>query len=262
MVDPRRVHPDWLAPGWNIRGVGAFMTTRRGGVSAAPFDSLNIRDGIGDDPSAVARNQRVVAEAAGAVPVYLNQVHGASVVRLQEADAQRGALIHTADASVTTARGVACTAQVADCLPVLFAAMNGLAVGAAHAGWRGLALGVLEATLRAVAEAAGCDPGEVRAWLGPCIGPRRFEVGPDVLEAFDVLPTNGGSARFVEKSPGKWWGDLPSLARDRLTAAGARSVGGGEWCTVDAPSRFFSYRRDGVTGRMVACVWLDVDGIG
>ena len=245
---------EWLVPDWQAPGVGALMTTRAGGVSAAPFDSLNLRAAVGDDAVVVAHNQRLVAQAIGATPVYLNQVHGREVVRLTAADARPGAAIHTADASITTEPGIACAAQVADCLPVLFAAPGARAVGAAHAGWRGLALGVLEATLHRVCEAAGCEPREVQAWLGACIGPTRFEVGPDVLAAFEAMP---GSARFRPHGPGKWLADLPGLARDRLRAAGVLDVSGGSWCTVSAPSRFFSFRRDRVTGRMAALVWIE-----
>ena len=218
-ADARR-HPDWLVPGWNAPGVGALMTTRKGGFSAAPFDSLNLRAGLGDDAAAVARNQQLLAHAIDAVPVYLDQVHGASVVRLSAADALPDAPIHRADASVTTEPNIGCTVLVADCLPVLFAAPTGRAVGAAHAGWRGLSRGVLEATLREVCEAGGCESVDVQVWLGACIGPRAFEVGPDVLEAFGASAHGGSSPRFVPKGPGKWWADLASLARDRLQAAG------------------------------------------
>ena len=234
------------------------MTTRRGGFSAAPFDSMNIRPGLGDDARAVQRNRELLAQSIGAMPVYLNQVHGARVVRLTQADAATGAPVHTADACVTTERGIACTAQVADCLPVLFAAPG--AVAAAHAGWRGLAGGVIEATLAALCEAAACTPGDVQAWLGACIGPRRFEVGADVLAAFGAAAADADSARFTRRvQPGaaKWLANLPQLARERLRAAGVTAVSGGTWCTVEDASRFFSYRRDGLTGRMVAVVWLD-----
>ena len=247
------MHPDWLRPDWTAPGVGALMTTRRGGVSAAPFDSMNVRDALGDDPRAVAHNQQSLKDTTGAVPVYLNQVHGVHVVRLISADLAPDAPVHTADASVTTEHGIACAAQVADCLPVLFAAPGGVA--AAHAGWRGLAGGVLEATLKALCEAAQCRPGDVKAWLGACIGPDNFEVGLDVLAAFGYAADTGDSARFKPLREGKWLANLPMLARDRLGALGVGAVSGGTWCTVADRSRFFSFRRDGVTGRMVAVVW-------
>lgn len=257
-----RWHPDWLVPDWLVPNgqvpadVGALMTTRRGGVSDAPFDSMNIRPGLGDDASAVQRNQDRLARSIAATPVYLNQVHGVQVVRLTQADAAPGAPTHTADACLTTEPGIACTAQVADCLPLLFAAPG--AVAAAHAGWRGLAGGVVEATLAALCDAAACEPVDVQVWLGACIGPRQFEVGADVLSAFGADPAQPDPARFtrrVQPGPPKWLANLPQLARDRLQAAGVVHVSGGEACTVEDASRFFSYRRDGVTGRMVAVVW-------
>ena len=250
-------HADWLLPGWDAPGVGALMTTRHGGVSQGAFRSLNLRDGSGDDPVAVDRNKALLRAAIGAQPVFLNQVHGAQVVRLFEPDGASGAPVHTADASVTTEPGVACTAQVADCLPVLFAAPNGRAVGAAHAGWRGLALGVLEATLASVCELAHCAPSDVKVWLGACIGPRQFEVGPDVLEAFGASTTVGDTPLFVRHAPGKWLANLPQLARGRLRAVGVEAISGGEWCTVEETSRFFSFRRDRVTGRMAAAIWIE-----
>ena len=248
--------PDWLRPDWRVSGVGALMTTRLGGASAAPFDSMNLRAGEGDDPGAVMANRAALAQASGTRPVYLNQVHGARVVRLEPADALADAAVHEADASVTTQAGIGCAVQVADCLPVLFTAPRGNAVGAAHAGWRGLALGVLEATVGAVCEAGNCAPGELQAWLGACIGPRQFEVGSDVLEAFGADPAHADPARFRAGKPGKWLANLPLLALDRLRAAGVVSVSGGPWCTVETPSRFFSFRRDRVTGRMVALIWI------
>lgn len=247
---------EWLVPDWCAPGVGAVMTTRHGGVSRAPFDSFNVRAAVGDDPAAVAQNQRLLQQAIGAQPVYLHQVHGAAVVRLTAADLAPDAPVQTADASVTTEPGIACTAQVADCLPVLFAAPQGRAVGAAHAGWRGLAAGVLEAALAEVCGAAGCEPAEVRVWLGACIGPAQFEVGADVLEAFGASPLDEAPRHFAPKSPGKWWADLPGLARARLQRAGVRELSGGRWCTASDASRFFSFRRDRVTGRMVAAVWI------
>ena len=250
-------HPDWLRPQWKAPGVGALMTTRAGGVSEGPFESMNVRGGLGDDPAAVARNQAILAAAIGARPVWLDQVHGVSVVRLTA-----GSLgsVPTADASVCAEPGIACTVQVADCLPVLFAAPGGRAVGGAHAGWRGLAGGVLEATLVELCTLAGCEPAEVQAWLGPCIGPRQFEVGGDVLEAFGADPARGNQPFFAARTPGKWLADLAGLARRRLADAGVNRVAGDGGCTVEDASRFFSFRRDGCTGRMVAAVWLDRRG--
>ena len=250
-----RGHPDWLWPDWQASGVGALMTTRAGGVSRGAFESMNVRDGLGDEPLAVARNLALLAEAIGASPLYLNQVHGRHVVRLRAGDDPTAR--PEGDASVTTEPGVACTVQVADCLPVLFAAPNGTGVAAAHAGWRGLSLGVLEATVAALCEAAACTPAEIEAWLGPCIGPRRFEVGADVLAAFGADPARADLPRFRPHMPGKWMADLAGLARDRLQAAGVTHISGGTWCTVEDASRFFSFRRDRLTGRMVGAVWLE-----
>jgi len=248
-------HPDWLRPDWQARGVGALMTTRAGGVSRSAFESMNVRDGLGDEPQAVAHNQALLAEAIGASPVYLNQVHGRHVVRLHAGGDPTAR--PEADASVTTDPGVACAVQVADCLPVLFAAPRGTGVAAAHAGWRGLSLGVLDATLAALCDAAACTPAQVQAWLGPCIGPRHFEVGADVLAAFGADPARADLPRFRPHVPGKWMADLAGLARERLQDAGVQHISGGAWCTVEDASRFFSFRRDRVTGRMVGAVWLE-----
>ena len=248
-------HSDWLRPDWKAQGVGAFMTTRRGGVSVAPFNSMNIRMGLGDNPQAVQRNLVLLQSSMPAVPVFLNQVHGTRVVRLTAGDLQASSTQHTADACVTTERGIACTAQVADCLPLLFAAPGGVA--AAHAGWRGLAGGVIEATVAALCEATFCEPHQVHVWLGACIGPTQFEVGADVLAAFGVSSSNVGPsfAACDADRPGKWWANLAQLTRQRLLTAGVQHISGGTWCTASDTSRFFSYRRDGVTGRMVAVVW-------
>ena len=248
------MNPDWLVPDWDASGVGAVMTTRRGGFSVAPYDSMNLGGNTGDNPMAVLRNRLLFTESIGATPVYLNQVHGATVVRLVAADAHPDVPLVEADASITTDFGVACAVQVADCLPVLFAAPGG--VGAAHAGWRGLAAGVLEATLLALCEAARCEPAQVHAWLGACIGPRQFEVGADVLRAFGASEDAGDSSHFKPSAtPEKWLANLPALARDRLRTSGVRSVRVGNWCTVEDRARFYSYRRDHTTGRMVAAVW-------
>jgi len=188
--------------------------------------------------------------------VYLRQVHGWGVAQLAAGTPDDT----EADACWTTEAGVACTVMVADCLPVLFAAPGTRGVGAAHAGWRGLAGGVLEATVAALCDAAGCAPGDLHAWLGPCIGPDAFEVGADVLHAFGAAAGAPGP-RFVPGAPGadgapRWMADLPGLAHDRLAGAGLRHVAGGHWCTVGDRSRFFSFRRDRVTGRMAAGVWI------
>lgn len=257
--------PGWLLPEGLPPAFGAVMSTRDGGASRGRWASMNLGAAVGDAPDAVADNRQRFARAIDAEPVYLTQVHGTRVVRVGSADARGDAaspaLPIEADASVTTEPGVACTVLVADCLPVLFADPAGRAAAAAHAGWRGLAGGVVEAALHAVCDAAGCAPGDVRCWLGACIGPRRFEVGADVLAAFGADPAHADPARFVRRAPGrggqaKWLANLPALAHDRLRAAGVRYVAGGAWCTVEDEARFFSFRRDGVTGRMAAAVWI------
>jgi YfiH family protein len=250
----------WLAPPWRIDGVGALMSTRAGGRSAGPYASMNVGDAVGDEPGAVVANRRILAEAIGAQPVFLRQVHGNRVVSLGRHDAEAGASVHEADACVTVEPGVACVVQAADCLPVLLAACSGRAVAAAHAGWRGLAAGVVEGAVESLCGAASCAPEEVVAWLGACIGPRSFEVGADVLAAFAVSPHENAGERFRPLRPGKWLANLPLLARDRLAAAGVRGVGGADACTVADASRFFSFRRDGVTGRMAAAVWIERQG--
>jgi polyphenol oxidase len=241
---------DWAAPA----GVGAFMSTRAGGVSSGPFASLNLGGHVGDEPAHVAENQRRFVAAIGAQPCWLRQVHGRRVI---DAAAQCSDAPAEADASWTNRRGVACVVQVADCLPVLLAARNGRAVAAAHAGWRGLAAGVVEAALDAVVKAAACEASDVEVWLGPGIGPRQFEVGADVLAAFDGEGASRFVARVHQDGGMRWRADLAGLARDRLQRAGVRSVSGGLWCTFEDPSRFFSFRRDRVTGRMAAAVWLE-----
>jgi YfiH family protein len=256
---------NWLAAEGFAAPVAATMTTRLGGASGGPWAAMNLGDAVGDAADAVAHNRRAFARAIGARPVFLKQVHGAHVARVGVAEAraclQDGAAAIEADASVTTESGVACTVLVADCLPLLFAAPGGRAVGAAHAGWRGLAGGVVEAALQAVCEAAGCDAGDVRCWLGACIGPRRFEVGADVLQAFGADPAGTDALRFApcraaDGTQRRWLANLPQLARDRLRSAGVHRVAGGTWCTFEDSARFYSFRRDGITGRMAAAVWI------
>jgi len=250
---------EWLSPEWDADPrVGACMTTRAGGVSAPPWDRMNLGLLGGDAPDAVQANRESFAQAIGVTPVFLRQVHGDRVVRL-DADSA-GAPVEAADASWTSEPGVACTVLVSDCLPVLLAAPQARAVGAAHAGWRGLSAGVVERCVHAVCGGASCEPRELVAWLGPCIGPAAFEVGADVLTAFGVEPAaaSGSRFRYQPRADGdpRWRADLAGLARDRLAALGVSRVGGGTWCTVHDGSRFFSFRRDGVTGRMAAAVWI------
>lgn len=238
--------PDWTAP----PGVRAMCTTRTGGVSQGAYESLNLGDHVGDDPQRVARNRAIVGEATIARPVYMEQVHGVGVATLAATSVDG----MPADGCVTSARGVACTIMVADCLPLLFASPDGSCVGAAHAGWRGLCAGVIEATARAVSS----DPSSLIAWLGPCIGPEAFEVGDEVKAAF-IDRDAKAKRHFRPHREGKWLADLPALARMRLAALGIASVHGNdgtrEWCTVSNPSRFFSHRRDRVSGRFAALVW-------
>ena len=234
------------------------MSLRQGGCSAAPWQSLNLGVAVGDDTANVARNRESFTQALGAMPVWMRQVHGREVLRLRHDELGRAA--QPADAAWTTEKGLACTVQVADCLPVLFAARDGSAVAAAHAGWRGLAAGVLEATLQAVAEGAGVAPADMRVWMGPCIGPRQFEVGADVLAAFGQSPQELDAACFVPRpradGSAAWLADLQQLARLRLRAAGVSEISALAACTVEDESRFFSFRRGRVTGRMAAAIWL------
>jgi YfiH family protein len=261
--------PGVLRPGGPLPpGVQALCTTRAGGVSAPPFDSFNLGDHVHDDPVHVASNrQRLARLTAPARPVFLRQVHGTRVLRLQAGAAHLAASQgREADACLTTDPGVACTIMVADCLPVLFAHASGRAVAAAHAGWRGLASGVLEATVLALRDAAG--PGAITAWLGPCIGPGAFEVGEEVRAAFGTADAAQAClvplAQGVPGQPAKWLANLPALARWRLRQAGVTDLQGNDgspaWCTVTQSSAFFSHRRDagrlGSTGRMAACIWF------
>ena len=253
-----------LAPAWPVpEQVRAACSTRSGGVSAAPYDSLNLGDHVGDDAGAVAANRARFAQALGARPVFMKQVHGSGVARLTLA-APDGI---EADACWTTEGGVACTIMVADCLPVLLADRRARAVGAAHCGWRGLAgdggQGVLEALWREMLPQLGSDRWQAAqgmvAWLGPCIGPDAFEVGPEVREAF-LQRDPAAAACFRAHGQGKFLADLPQLARRRLQALGITAIhgndGSADWCTVSAASRFFSHRRDRVSGRLAAAAWL------
>jgi YfiH family protein len=237
----------WLVPDWPAPAtVHALSTLRTGGVSTGPFASWNLAGHVGDGPEPVARNRallRARLQLPGE-PAWLEQVHGRGV---REAGRDRG----RADASYTGERGTVCAVLTADCLPVLFCRRDGNRVAAAHAGWRGLAAGVLEATVAAL----DCPAEEIMAWLGPAIGPEAFEVGPEVRAEF-VGENPAAAAAFRPSGGDRYLTDLYALARDRLAAQGVEAVYGGGWCTYRESERFFSYRRDGVTGRMATLIWL------
>jgi len=249
------VHPDWIVPQWPAPAtVRAICTTRAGGQSQPPYDSLNLGDHVGDDALRVAGNRAALARAIGARPVFLQQVHGQGVVELEATTSQ----VVVADAAYTRQSGLACTVMVADCLPLLWTDSRGSVVAAAHAGWRGLAgtrgVGVLEALVQALQ----VPPADLMVWLGPCIGPDAFEVGDEVKVAFEAGQP-AAAACFRPLAAGKWLADLPALARLRLQALGVTRIYGNDgslpWCTVSNPSRFFSHRRDRVSGRLAACIW-------
>ncbi|MEJ2308809.1 MAG: peptidoglycan editing factor PgeF [Gammaproteobacteria bacterium] len=242
--------PDWIEPDWPVPpSVHALSTTRAGGVSSGAWESLNLGAHVGDNPASVAENRRILAREAGlpSEPLWLKQVHGCAVA--DPAADGRGC---EADAAVSDTPGRVCAVMTADCLPVLLANRAGTRVAAAHAGWRGLAGGVLEQTVAHFADA----PADIIAWLGPAIGPQAFEVGDEVRDAFVSRHAVSGSA-FAPARPGHWLADLYALARNHLAAAGVRQVHGGGFCTWSDSERFFSYRRDGVTGRMATLIWLE-----
>jgi YfiH family protein len=234
--------PDWPAPA-NVR---AFMTTRAGGVSEGPYASLNLGMHVNDLPECVERNRRLLLDALPGKPLWLNQVHGTEVVA-----AHLAAAGPAADASWTDRPGVVCAVLVADCLPVVLADRAGTVVGVAHAGWRGLAAGVIENTVRAMNRPAA----DLVAWLGAAIGPEAFEVGQDVHDAF-VARDAEASVAFRRRENGKYLADLYALARQRLNAVGVHAVFGGGRCTFSETERFYSFRRDRTTGRMAALVWI------
>jgi YfiH family protein len=235
--------PDWPAPA----GVRALQTTRCGGVSQAPWQSLNLGDHVGDRPEDVAANRARLATVLPSQPCWLRQVHGVTVF-----DADSAPHAPEADAVMSRQAGRVCAVMTADCLPVLFCDRSGSVVAAAHAGWRGLRAGVLEATIAAMA----VPPSHLMAWLGPAIGAASFEVGAEVREAF-VADDPAADAAFVAGVGGRYLADLYQLARQRLQRAGVTDIHGGERCTLQDSERYFSYRRDGVTGRMATLIWRD-----
>lgn len=247
-----------IVPEWSgvTDKIGALSTTRRGGRSGSPYDDgaggggLNLGIHVGDDPKNVHLNRALLKTVLPAEPAWLSQVHGTQVVDA----AAVGSMLPEADASISTEPGIVCVIQTADCLPVLFCDSGGRVVGAAHAGWRGLAGGVLENTIAAMRNAGASD---IMAWLGPAIGPQCFEVGGDVFEAF--AGKDGEMATAFEPiagSAGKYLADIYALACRTLTLAGVSQISGGGLCTVTERQRFYSYRRDKVTGRMASLIWL------
>lgn len=244
-----------FSPQWpGVAGVRALFTLRTGGVSRSPYESFNLGDHVGDDPEAVRRNRRQLCRDGKLPrePLWLEQVHGSQVVDADRAPAMGAApMPPQGDAAVTRQSGPVLAVLVADCLPVLLAALDGSAVAVAHAGWRGLAAGVLEATVAALA-----GHGALQAWLGPAISAARFEVGPEVREAFTARDP-AAAAAFTANSRERWQCDLQALARARLAAAGVGSIWADSGCTYAEPQRFYSYRRDGITGRMAALIWLE-----
>jgi polyphenol oxidase len=239
---------DWIVPDWPVpRRVRALITTRNGGVSSGPYASMNLGLRVDDDASRVAANRRALRQFLPAEPSWLHQVHGTKVV-----DAANITDPVEADASIVASPGCVSAIMVADCLPVLFARRSGSAVAAAHAGWRGLAAGVIENTVRAL----DADPQNLLAYLGPAIGPAAFEVGAEVRDAFIAVDPAAAGA-FHAYKPDKWLADLFALARQRLASAGVTRVYGGGHCTYSDPARFFSHRRDKVSGRMAALIWID-----
>jgi polyphenol oxidase len=243
------LRPDWPAPA----RVRAAFTLRQGGVSAGSYATLNVGMHVEDEPAAVLENRRRVRERFDlpAEPAWLSQLHGNRVIRLDGTEGTD----RQADGVVTGVPGQVCAIQVADCLPILFAADDGSVVGAAHAGWRGLAAGVLENTVGAL----GVPAPQLLAWIGPGIGPEAFEVGAEVREALVTAAGTGAAAAaaaFVPNARGRWQCDLAALARQRLAGLGLTRIHGGYWCTFSDPARFYSFRRDGRCGRMAALIWL------
>jgi YfiH family protein len=240
-------HPDWIVPDWPAaRRVRTLITTRAGGTSSGKFASLNLSARVGDDPGCVARNRAILRACLPEEPAWIKQVHGTAVIDPQQATADT-----EADAAVTRRARRVCAVTTADCLPVLLSERAGRVAGIAHAGWRGLSAGVIESTVGAMDAPAE----DLIAYIGPGIGPSRYEVGEEVRRAF-LDRDRGAAAAFAPARDGKYLADLYRLARARLAAAGVTEVYGGGYCTA-SEERFFSFRRDGTTGRMASLIWLE-----
>jgi polyphenol oxidase len=246
----RWIEPDWPAP----PGVRALSTTRSGGVSTGAYASLNLGGHVGDDPSCVERNRGLLRERLRlpAEPHWLKQIHGCAV-----ADTGTALRSCEADAAVASNPGEVCAVMTADCLPLLLCDRAGTRVAAVHAGWRGLANGVVEAAVARLS----IPPGDILCWLGPAIGPNAFEIGAEVRARFLELGGEHAEAAFRPSRSGKWLANLYVLASERLRALGVEQIWGGGLCTYSDPTRFFSYRRDGVTGRMASLIWIEPDAI-
>ena len=245
MIPGEWIQPDWPAPP-NVR---AFVTTRHGGVSPGEYASMNLGVNSGDDAANVARNRLIVRACLPSAPHWMKQVHGvetADLDRIESGDAPR------ADAAVTGEAGRVAVVLTADCMPLFLCDARGTRVGVAHAGWRGMAAGVIEGAVRSL----GGEPGDVLAWMGPAIGPAAFEVGPEVRAAFMDVDARAASA-FVPHGGAKYKADLYALARQRLERAGVRAISGGGFCTYREADRFFSYRRVQASGRMGAFIWME-----
>jgi len=247
MTTEALIIPNWLAPA-NVR---AISTTRLGGKSKPPYDSLNVAQHVGDDSDAVLLNRATLKNVANYndEPMWLEQVHGNVVVNTSNRRQQV-----KADASFTTALNTTCVVMTADCLPVLFCDKQGRGVAAAHAGWRGLAAGVLESTVDNLCKALACPASEILAWMGPAIGPTAFEVGGEVRDTF--ISQHDVSSAFIATDPEHWLMDIYAVAKHRLSYAGVEKVSGGQYCTFTDKERFFSYRRENCCGRMASLIWL------
>jgi YfiH family protein len=251
------IDPFWAAP----KSIKALCTTRLGGVSKAPFNQFNLGLNAGDDPAAVISNRAILRSALPNEPLWLKQVHGTKVSTPITRKLSRSSPFE-ADASVTNVPNEVLVILTADCMPVLFTSRAGDVVGAAHAGWRGLSGGVLENTIQQMcALSLGLTPQDILAWMGPAIGPTAFEVGEDVLEAYagHQPPILSHAFTPIVGRPGKYFANLYLLAQDRLNTLGVGQIDGGRFCTFTDQENFFSYRRDGITGRFGSLIWIASD---
>ncbi len=240
---------DWITPNWKApKQVKAFASTRVGGCSEVPYQGLNLGMHVGDDPERVQRNRYLLQQQTGmpSAPVWLNQTHSTVVAEIGKPTSE----VLDADGVITSASNIVCSAMTADCLPVLITNTQGSQVAAVHAGWRGLAGGIVENALEKFSN-------DVMLWLGPAIGPQAFEVGEDVLQAFLGYDANSDKAFVATGQPGKWWADMAMLTRLRMAKLGIDQVFDSGLCTYQDSKRFYSYRRDGVTGRQATFIWID-----